>query len=487
MSMFAIITFRHEGPMKNWQTIRAANVHNARTKPLPHALPDAPAPRHLIGTGDLERDIKRQLRAVKLDPDRLRKNGVIAYEAILSASHAFFEAGTPEERAQRLEAWTKAQVDWARDRYGSHRIASMVLHEDEKTPHVHLIVLPLEVKPDKRCTDRSTLRWGLVGRTISGPGRFDEAQDAYSAGMAEFGLARGIRGSQRKHEPVPVYLKRMAAKESAVDETQRQLDVSLGEVAVQRQQISRDRAALETGFTELARVANTTRQDRERITADTAALDAAKAAHAALAAMQVREIEQARARLVHERQAVNADAAAERRQRDEEWAELEKAKAAHAAKVADDERRLSADHASLRAQLEQMATMENELQQDLDDQRRDTAAAACDRAAASVEREAAASDRAAAAAELAAVRTVAEKLDAHRDRLLPTMRAARDFRLQIASLNGQALTPVASSTRAAVDALSRAASDAHVPPGETRPDIIAMYDRIRRQGAAIGR
>lgn len=485
MPMFAIITFRDEGPLKNWQAIRAANVHNARTKPLPHAMPGAPAPRHLIGTGDLEHDVKRQLRAVKLDPDRLRKNGVIAYEAILSASPAFFEAGTPAERAQRLEEWTKAQVEWARERYGSHRIASMVLHEDEKTPHVHLILLPLEVKPDKRCLDRSALRWGLVGRTISGPGRFDDAQDAYSVGMARFGLARGVKGSQRKHEPVPMYLKRMAAKESAVDDTKRQLDAGLGEVAAERHQIGRDRAALQAGFVELARVVDTARQDRERIEADAVALEAAKTAHAALAAMQVREIDQARARLVDDRRAADAHAAAKQRRLEEERADLEKAKAAHEAKVADDDRRLAADRASLRMHLEQMSAMENELQQDLDDQRRDTAAAARDRAAATAERDAAAADRAAAAAERAAVRTMAEKLNDHRDRLLPTMRAARDFRLQIAALKGQPLTPVASSTRAAVDALSYVASKAQVPPGEARPDVIAMYDHIRRQGEAI--
>lgn len=419
------------------------------------------------------------------NPDRLRKNGVIAYEAILSASPAFFEAGTPADRTQRLEEWTKAQVEWARERYGSHRIASMVLHEDEKTPHVHLILLPLEVKPDKRCLDKSALHWSLVGRTISGPGRFDEVQDAYSAGMARFGLARGVKGSQRKHEPVPMFLKRIAEKESAVDQTQRQLDAGLGEVAAERHQIGRDRAALQTGFLELARVVEITRQDRERVEADTAALAAAKAAHAALAAMQVREIDQARAELVSERRTADAEAAAERRRVEEERAELEKAKAAHEAKVADDNRRLAADRASLRMQLERMSGMEDELQQDLDDQRRDTAAAARDRAAAAAERDAATADRAAAAAERAAVRTMAEKLNAHRDRLLPTMRAARDFRMQIAALKGQPLTPVASSTRAAVDALSRAASDAHVPPSETRPDVIQMYDRIRQQGAAI--
>ena len=170
---FAIITFRSTGPIKTWAAMRAANVHNARTKPLAHAVAGAPAPEHLIGTGDLVADVKRHLRGAKLDPDRLRKNGVIAFEAILSASAEFFEAGSDEERAGRLTAWKTAQRDWALKRYGAHRVASMVLHVDEKVPHIHLVVLPLEVKRDGRRKDADA-RWSLVGRTISGPGRFDE-------------------------------------------------------------------------------------------------------------------------------------------------------------------------------------------------------------------------------------------------------------------------------------------------------------------------
>ena len=160
--------------------------------------------------------MKRHLRGAKLDPDRLRKNGVIAFEAILSASAEFFDAGTDEERVGRLTAWKAAQRDWALKRYGAHRVASMVLHVDEKVPHIHLVVVPLEVKRDGRRKDADA-RWSLVGRTISGPGRFDEVQDEYAMAMAPFGLSRGVRGSGRKHEPVPVYLARMAAKERAVD------------------------------------------------------------------------------------------------------------------------------------------------------------------------------------------------------------------------------------------------------------------------------
>lgn len=217
MSMFAIITFRDEGPLKNMQSVAAANVHNARTKPLAHAMPNAPKPLHLVGSGNLVADVKAALLGVGIDPAKLRKNGVLAYEAILSASAAFFERGDEQERRERLDRWIAEQVKWALGRYGVLRVVSMVLHVDELVPHVHLVLLPLEAKPDARFADKDRIRWNLVGRTISGPGKFDEAHDAYAAAMAQFGLVRGIKGSGRKHEPVPVYVARMKQKEIELD------------------------------------------------------------------------------------------------------------------------------------------------------------------------------------------------------------------------------------------------------------------------------
>lgn len=257
---FAIITFRATGPIKTWSDMRAANVHNARTKSLAHAMIGSPPPEHLIGTGDLVADVKRHLRRANIDPGRLRKNGVIAYEAILSASAEFFDDGSVEERARRLTAWKAAQREWAVKRYGAHRVASMVLHVDEKVPHMHLVIVPLDVKPDGRRRDAEP-RWSLVGRTISGPGKFDDAQDAYAEGMAQFGLVRGIRGSGRKHEPVPVYLARMAAKERAVDADRAEALRDRAAATAERAQIDELRREVERRDRETAAFAE--QMDRE--------------------------------------------------------------------------------------------------------------------------------------------------------------------------------------------------------------------------------
>lgn len=475
MSKYAIITFRHTGPIKSWAAMRATNVHNARTKPLAHAMPAAPAPKFLVGTNDLVKDVRSALVRADIDPDRLRKNGVIGYEAILTASAAFFDEGAEAEKTHRIDRWAAAQVEWAMKRYGAHRVASMVLHQDEKTPHVHLVIVPLDVKSDGRRND-SELRWSLVGRTISGPGKFDDAQDAYAAAMAPFGLVRGIKGSGRKHEPVPVYLARLAAKERQVDVAQLELGQARAAAATDRQQIGRDLDALQVGFENLALSAS-------KVTEDQAALNAR---HTAATAALARDAEDQRLSLQRDRDTMNADVLAERRKVAAERAELAKEKAAYAAAVADDDRRLAAERETLRQDQQSLSAARIEVGRAAAKQRADsTAMTRAMQAAVTLQREAE-EDRVAAADELTRARTTSAKINEHRAHLLPTLRAAADFRKRIEGLKGQALTPAASATRAALDDLQAAASSVTAPRHEVRPEIIAAYARIQQGGSALG-
>lgn len=103
---YAIITFRDSGPMKTWAAVRGAQVHNSREKPIAHATADI-APEHLIGSGNLVADIQTRLIEHRIDPTNLRKNGVIAYEAVLTASPEFFESAAmkDDEYASAMEGF----------------------------------------------------------------------------------------------------------------------------------------------------------------------------------------------------------------------------------------------------------------------------------------------------------------------------------------------------------------------------------------------
>ena len=210
---FAIITFRATGPIKTWADLRAAQVHNLREKPIDHAVEGGQPPFVILGSNDLVGDVKKKLVQHGIDPNNLRGNGVLAYEAVMTASPAFFAQWAEEKRDKRLFEWVAAQMSFALDRYGK-RVASMVLHRDEETPHVHAVIVPLQLVDDQRRKDRGW-RWSLVGSSISGPGRFDQLQDAYAEAMAPFGLVRGERGGGHKNEPYRAMMARVADREKA--------------------------------------------------------------------------------------------------------------------------------------------------------------------------------------------------------------------------------------------------------------------------------
>lgn len=274
---FAIISFRADGPIKTWSDLRGAHVHNSRTKPIAHAVLGAPPPEHLIGSGDLVADVKSKMRAVDIDPAKLRKNGVIAYEAVLTASPDFFRFGSADERKSRLDAWKAQQVRFAVDRWGRHRIASMVLHLDEETPHIHLVVLPLDVKSDKRRNDR-TVRWGLVGRTISGPGKYDQLQDDYSAAMAQFGLVRGVRGSGQKNEPMGRFIQRTQDEKLAAERERAAATAARRAAEAERLAAEEDRVAALRREAQLLRELDEVRSEKEKLAGLHAEVKRARAA-----------------------------------------------------------------------------------------------------------------------------------------------------------------------------------------------------------------
>jgi len=214
---YAIFTFRSSGPIKTWSAMRGAQVHNSREKPVEHAT-GARQPKHMIGTGQLVDDVKASLRAHGIDPENLRKNGVIAYEAVLTASRDFFyrEGWSTQQRSENLTAWVYAQQDFLIAKYGGDRLVSLVVHLDEHTPHAHAVILPYQKAVDQRRGD-GVERWSLVGRSIAGPGQFQRLQSEYAEAMAPFGLSRGEPDSGRKNKPVRDYMADIKARIAAAE------------------------------------------------------------------------------------------------------------------------------------------------------------------------------------------------------------------------------------------------------------------------------
>ena len=190
--MFAIIRV---AKVKSMGSLSGLSRHHTRANPTPNANPRAKeAVRVLVGSGNPYNDAKALL------PAKVRKNGVLAMEHLLTASPQYFRPNDPRAAGtydqDRMEEWTLKAVKFLKDRYGSN-LASAVLHLDESTPHIQALVIP------KRRDGK------LDAATLFCPETLTDLQDRYASAMEPLGLTRGLEGSKAKHEPIKTHYARV--------------------------------------------------------------------------------------------------------------------------------------------------------------------------------------------------------------------------------------------------------------------------------------
>ena len=212
---FAIIRV---AKIRTVRQLRAAAEHNDRTaeQGTEHADPTRP-PELIAGDADAVASWRAAMVSKGLDPDATRKGAVVAVEWLATASADFWANATPEQRA----AWQRDSLAFvademagpsrpgedptARAERGRGLILAAHWHEDETTPHLHVLTIPL-VEKERAAKGRPRKRdagkprppagpsWGLAAKDLlGGPrGRLSELQDDYAEAMAPHGLRRGI-------------------------------------------------------------------------------------------------------------------------------------------------------------------------------------------------------------------------------------------------------------------------------------------------------
>ena len=142
-----------------------------------------------------------------------------------------FESGS-HERMKEIEAdeelfntWKKANYDFVSREFGAKNIVRFSLHRDERTPHIHCLVVPLT--SDGRLS---------ADYFIGTPAKLRAYQDRYGILMEKFGLQRGIPKelTNRKHIDTQEYYKSVNALANQAKELTREVNVSnvfkLGEI-----------------------------------------------------------------------------------------------------------------------------------------------------------------------------------------------------------------------------------------------------------------
>ena len=136
---------------------------------------------------------------------RIQKNAVACVEAVMTASPEAFAADGFD-----LDAWASAQVAWATRIFGAANVVEAVMHLDETTPHIHLLVVPEVMKAETRGrrprgADKSAgpLKPCLAANDYLGDReKLSNLQTDYAIDMAKFGLTRGVKRSRSAHTTI---------------------------------------------------------------------------------------------------------------------------------------------------------------------------------------------------------------------------------------------------------------------------------------------
>lgn len=119
------------------------------------------------------------------------------------------------ERAGRLDEWCADNLKYFADTFGKENIVAAHLHLDEKTPHMHVTLVPIvkgerkrkkrEEQAKKRYRKKPTDTVRLCADDIMSRLKLKAYQDSYAVAMKKYGLQRGVDGSEARHVSTQQY------------------------------------------------------------------------------------------------------------------------------------------------------------------------------------------------------------------------------------------------------------------------------------------
>lgn len=112
----------------------------------------------------------------------------------------------------KLDDWCRDSMDWIKKEYGEKNVVAATLHLDEDVPHIHVAVVPIvqgerrkkksnkeKEAPKRQYKKKDINRPRLCADDVMTKEKLIHYQDSYAEAMAEYGLERGIKGSEARH------------------------------------------------------------------------------------------------------------------------------------------------------------------------------------------------------------------------------------------------------------------------------------------------
>lgn len=150
------------------------------------------------GNIDYNERVKEIIESQKIGTRKTRKDAVLVNELLVTSDRSFFEGLDPAEQ----KAFFDESLKLFTERYGEQNIAYATVHNDEKTPHLHIGVVPMREGKlqGKNVFNRQELIW---------------IQEKFPEHMQKLGfdLERGEKGSKREHIETQTFKKQTLEKE----------------------------------------------------------------------------------------------------------------------------------------------------------------------------------------------------------------------------------------------------------------------------------
>ena len=183
--------------VKAWSRLHDIRRHNMREMECRHLEEDAPAPKLMFGSADVPAHVRDVLDGYGV---KERPGEVLALEFVVSTSREVFDGLEGREYKAKLRAFLTCAASAFSERFTiPGQIAAMVLHEDERTPHLHVVVVPLIHEPDNRRKDKSPIHRLSAKRVVGGRGDMSREQTRFASHFEAMGLARGKVRSGARH------------------------------------------------------------------------------------------------------------------------------------------------------------------------------------------------------------------------------------------------------------------------------------------------
>lgn len=149
----------------------------------------------------LPQAIKDRIKEGYKGEKAIRKDAVRFQTHILTGGHEEMKAIFADKKKRKQ--WIESNKEWMQNTYGKENIVRFVLHVDEKTPHIHVVTVPMT--QDGRLSAKEYANGKIALRNM---------QTSYANKMEQFDLKRGLERTGISHETATEYYARQKEAEN---------------------------------------------------------------------------------------------------------------------------------------------------------------------------------------------------------------------------------------------------------------------------------